>query len=147
MSSRAAHRKQEVLDAVALAIAPGRTADVRLTEPGTGGADFDIDVVPQSSNAAPVWITAAGDDLDVVLGKGSRLRIKISAEPQPQELKELGTIIRSVAEGRFRETVRMKRGEVDAAYGELESDEGVRVLRTNTLRKPRDADAIAYGPY
>ena len=140
--------KDEVLSAIEKALGSPMLAEVRIKEPGTGGADFDVDVMPQGDGSAPIWITVAGGDIDVVLGQGSRLALVVSSQSPSSALHQLAEVVTAVAAGRFRETFQRRGDQVIAAYGELELRDGPMVLRSNTFRKPRrDATTVSYDSY
>jgi len=125
-------------------------AEVSVSAPGTGGADADIEIKPISPDAARIWITVAGDDVDFVLGEACRYGITRGRAGSVEDCaNEVAAVCGAVAAGRFWEHVWRRSGRVVGAEGFLEIEGREHHLRDNSwLRLPGSTkETLHFSPY
>lgn len=115
---------------------------VDFSRPGTGGAAIDVEIVPDNSVAARVWVNGSPGDVYLLMGAGCG--VELGDTP----VVELVSIIKAVAEGGFSERVWYNRnGQVHASIGTLEIGGAVRKFRRNRFRDGSGGRTITYPPF
>lgn len=116
---------------------------IRPTQPGTGGAAIDIEIVPGDPDAAPIWVSASKGDVYLLIGEACGIEFGEASEAQ------LLATIEAVAEGHFSERVWTDReGNTYASVGTIEI-EGVarRFYRNGLWDRHAGGRLIKYAQY